>query len=49
MGQRHGKPVVYTVKSGDMYRDGMVFYLSVNGIWLTKMVPAKYLEKGKEK
>ena len=43
VGQRHGKPVIYTVKSGEMHRDGIVFYRSVNGIWLVEKVPLKYL------
>ena len=42
-GSRYGAPVVYTVLSGDMYRDGYVFYRSVNNVWLTKTVPPKYL------
>lgn len=45
VGKRHGKPVVYKVHSGDMKKDGYVFYQSVNGVWLTKSVPVKYLEK----
>ena len=45
VGSRHGRPVVYTVLSGTMYRDGFTFYLSENGVWLTKYVPAEYLEK----
>ena len=45
VGQRHGSPVVYRVKSGQMAKDGYKFYLSVNGVWLTKAVPVKYLEK----
>ena len=45
VGMRHGKPVIYTVRSGDMYRDGIKFFRSVNGVWLTKEVPAKYLSK----
>lgn len=45
VGQRHGKPVVYIVKSGEMNRGGYVFYRSVNGVWLTKEVPVKYLVK----
>ncbi len=44
VGKRHGKPVIFTVKSGEMYRAGMSFFLSVNGVWLTKCVPAGYLE-----
>lgn len=45
VGQRHGKPVIYVVKSGDMFRDGYKFFQSVNGVWLTKAVPLSYLEK----
>lgn len=44
VGSRHGRPFVYKVHTGDMYKDGYVFYLSENGVWLTKSVPAKYLE-----
>ena len=44
VGMRHGKPVIYIVHAGDMYRDGYKFYLSVNGVWLTKEVPVRYLE-----
>ena len=45
VGMRHGKPVIYKVKSGEMAKDGFGFYLSVNGVWLTDRVPIKYLEK----
>lgn len=45
VGKRHGKPVLYKVKAGDMYKDGYKFFLSKNGVWLTKEVPVKYLEK----
>ena len=45
VGKRHGKSVVYKVHSKDMHKDGYVFYQSVNGVWLTKSVPVKYLEK----
>ncbi|SFF61898.1 putative RNA 2'-phosphotransferase [Duganella sp. CF458] len=43
VGSRHGKPVILTVASGQMARDGHLFYLSENGIWLTEAVPAEYL------
>jgi len=43
VGSRHGKPVILIVESGQMARDGHVFYLSENGVWLTDSVPAKYL------
>lgn len=45
VGKRHGKPVMYHVKAKQMYDDGYKFYLSVNGVWLTKEVPVKYLKK----
>lgn len=45
VGVRHGKLVMYKVKSGEMHKDGYEFFLSVNGVWLTKSVPVKYLEK----
>ena len=45
VGQRHGKPVIFKVKSGNMHRDGFKFYCSVNGVWLTKSVPVEYLER----
>jgi putative RNA 2'-phosphotransferase len=45
VGQRHGKPVIYLVKSGEMYKAGYSFFRSVNGVWLTKQVPARFLEK----
>lgn len=44
VGKRHGKEVVYCIDSRQMYRDGYKFYLSENGVWLTKEVPIKYLE-----
>ena len=43
VGKRHGKPVVYEVAAGSMHQDGYRFYRSVNGVWLTKAVPRKYL------
>ena len=44
VGKRHGKEFVYRINSGQMYRDGYKFYLSENGVWLTKEAPVKYLE-----
>ena len=45
VGRRHGKEVVYQVNTGRMYRDGHKFYLSANGVWLTKEVPVEYLKR----
>lgn len=45
VGERHGRPILYIVNAGEMYRDGYKFYLSKNGVWLTEKVPVKYLTK----
>ena len=45
VGSRHGSPVVYQVDTAEMDKDGYDFFLSANGVWLTKVVPAKYLKK----
>ncbi|MDO4322166.1 MAG: RNA 2'-phosphotransferase [Lachnospiraceae bacterium] len=47
VGARHGRPFIYKIRSREMYEAGYAFYRSVNGVWLTKEVPAEYLEKGK--
>lgn len=43
VGRRHGEPVVYRVMAQKMVDEGYAFYKSVNGVWLTEKVPAKYL------
>jgi putative RNA 2'-phosphotransferase len=43
VGNRHGQPVVLTIQAGQMHRDGFLFYLSENGVWLTGHVPVKYI------
>lgn len=45
VGRRHGEPVVLKVHSGEMYRAGCPFYLSENGVWLTKKVAPEYFEE----
>ncbi len=44
VGQRHGKPVILKVLATKMHEDGFLFYLSENGVWLTYIVPAKYIK-----
>lgn len=43
VGKRRGKPVVYEIDTLKMIKDGYVFYLSENDVWLTSNIPAKYL------
>ncbi|MBW8688198.1 RNA 2'-phosphotransferase [Chitinophaga rhizophila] len=44
VGSRRGLPVILTIRTGQMHRDGYLFYLSDNGVWLTDHVPAAYIE-----
>ncbi len=43
VGQRHGKPIVIKIKALLMFEQGFKFYLSDNGVWLTKQVPSQFL------
>ncbi|MET7361796.1 RNA 2'-phosphotransferase [Streptomyces sp. NPDC005562] len=43
VGARRGRPVVLSVDAGAMHRDGLVFQVSANGVWLTAAVPPAYL------
>ncbi|GAA1908370.1 RNA 2'-phosphotransferase [Streptomyces durmitorensis] len=43
VGARRGRPVVLSVDAGAMHRDGHVFQVSANGVWLTSAVPPAYL------
>lgn len=45
VGRRHGKPKIFLVESLKMFNDGYKFFRSVNGVWLTEHVPAKYLKE----
>ena len=45
VGKRHGKPVVYQVAARRMAQAGYAFYLSANGVWLTKEVPVEFLQR----
>lgn len=45
VGMRHGKPIILTIKTGEMFENGIHFYLSDNEVWLTDFVDAKYISK----
>lgn len=44
VGSRRGKPVILSVKSGDMQEKGFEFFQSKNGVWITDNVPAEFIE-----
>jgi putative RNA 2'-phosphotransferase len=43
VGARHGFPAVLVVDAARMRADGIAFYQSDNGVWLTGEVRPKYL------
>lgn len=43
--RRKGKVVIYAVDAAKMAEDGFAFFLSENGVWLTKQVPPRYLRQ----
>lgn len=43
VGIRHGVPVVLKIDTKRMGKDGCVFYLSENGVWLCDYVAVKYI------
>jgi putative RNA 2'-phosphotransferase len=44
VGQRHGKPIVLTVRARALHEAGQRFYLAENGVWLTDAVAPQYLQ-----
>ncbi|MHA3915283.1 RNA 2'-phosphotransferase [Halovulum sp. GXIMD14793] len=43
VGARRGKPVILTILAGQMAADGLRFWRSENGVWLTDAVAAPYI------
>lgn len=43
IGKRHGKPVILSINSREMHKQGFAFYLSVNSIFLVEFVPVNML------
>ena len=44
VGGRHGKPMLLTIRAGEMHRAGFVFRCSANGVWLVDHVPPQFIE-----
>ncbi len=47
VGSRHGIPVVLHIDAAQMETDGIEFYISENGVWLTDEVAPQYIKKKK--
>ena len=48
VGKRHGEVALIRVNAAEMYKNCYTFYLSKNGVWLTKYVPVSYLNFNSE-
>ena len=46
VGTRHGNLVILYIDAKKMHEAGYKFYLSDNGVYLTKEVPSKYFLRG---
>lgn len=44
VGSRRGKPIILTIRSGEMHAQDHPFYQSENGVWLTEEVPMEFIE-----
>ena len=49
VGSRYGKAVILEVDSQKMYKNGVKFHQSENGVWLTDFVDVKYIKVFNEK
>lgn len=49
VGRRHGVPYVFAVDTEKMHQDGIPFFVSENGIWMTEYVGAEYLSSAKSR
>lgn len=45
VGERRGAPVLLRVAAGEMARQGAIFRLSSNGVWLAEAVPPEFLAR----
>jgi putative RNA 2'-phosphotransferase len=43
VGSRHGECYILEIDTEQMYKDGYKFYVSDNKVWLTELVPRKYI------
>lgn len=44
VGARHGKPIIFQIKTKAMLAEGFECFVSANGVWLIAEVPPQFLE-----
>lgn len=47
VGSRHGQVIILKIESDRMHKDGITFFQSENGVWLTDYVDPKYIIENK--
>ena len=45
VGSRRGKPVILQIAAASMHSEGLHFFRSANGVWLTEQVPPEYISR----
>ena len=48
VGSRHGNAVVLTIRTGQMHKAGIKFYISENEVWLTDHVAPEFIERNNQ-
>ncbi len=46
VGSRRGDAVILIIDAETMHREGMTFFVTSNGVWLTERVPPQFLRRG---
>jgi len=44
VGSRRGEAIILTIDTKSMHENGLIFFQSENGVWLTDHVPAQYID-----
>jgi putative RNA 2'-phosphotransferase len=48
VGSRYGKVIILRISAREMFKEGHVFYLSGNGVWLTDSVPSEFIKRNED-
>lgn len=43
--KKTGKPVIFSIDSKSMHKDGFKFFIQKAGVWFVDQVPAQYISK----
>lgn len=44
VGDRRGKAIILKINAAAMTKEGLLFYISANGVWLTDNVPPQFIQ-----